>query len=170
MSDHGRDIHRPHSPIERVKVFREGLPIPGEAFGERGARDVFDRFHEFDELLVFARPRRRETHAAIPRHDGGHTVHRRRLQQFVPRSLAVVVSVVIHKAWCHDTSGRIDRFSGITHHDATNLHKPTGSDGDISNDAWGASAIDNGSIADHEVIHTGLLQHCGVAMACDGLR
>ncbi len=40
--------------LERVEVLREGLPLPVDAFGERGAGNVFDAFHQLDQPLFLA--------------------------------------------------------------------------------------------------------------------
>ena len=40
------DVERELGGVERVEELGEGLPRPADAFGQRGARDVFDAFHQ----------------------------------------------------------------------------------------------------------------------------
>ena len=85
-------------PLERVEVLGEGLPVPLDALGERGAGDVLDALHQLDEPLVPVGARRREADAAVAEDGGGHAVPARRREVRVPGGLAVEVGVHVDEA------------------------------------------------------------------------
>ena len=97
------DVDGQVAAVERVEVLRERLPAPVHPLRQRGAGDVLHALHQADEPLLRARAHRREAHAAVAGDDGGHAVPRRRLDDRVPRDLAVVVRVHV------DEAGRDDR-------------------------------------------------------------
>ena len=93
-----RDVDRARQLLERVEVLGEALPLPRDAFGERGAGDVLDAFHEADQPLVAIGGGGREADAAVAHDDGRDAVPRRRRHLGVPRRLAVVVGVDVDEA------------------------------------------------------------------------
>ena len=99
----------PNCPgVERVEVLGERLPAPVDALGERGAGDVLHALHQADEPLLVAGAHGREPDAAVAGDDGGDTVTRRRLEQRVPRGLAVVVRVDVDEAGRDEQPGGVD--------------------------------------------------------------
>ena len=48
------DVDGARQARQRVEVFREALPVPFEAFGQRDAGDVLDPLHQIDQRLVLA--------------------------------------------------------------------------------------------------------------------
>ena len=88
--------------VDVVEVLGEALPRPREALVQRGAGDVLDALHQFDQPLVIRRAERREADAAVAHHDRGHAVPARRCQLDVPRRLAVVVGVDVDEAGCDE--------------------------------------------------------------------
>ena len=77
---------------------RERLPLPRDAFVQRGAGDVLDALHQADQPVVLVGPHRREADAAVAHHDRRHAVLARRREQRVPGDLAVVVRVDVDEA------------------------------------------------------------------------
>ena len=59
---------------ERVEVLGKGLPLPADAFGQRGTRDVLDALHQPDQPVPILRPDRGEADAAVAHHRGGHAM------------------------------------------------------------------------------------------------
>ena len=157
MRDHGRDVDRPHAAVERIEVFGKRLPIPGESFGERGTWNVFDCFHEFNQLLAFRRTCGRKTDPTVAGNDCGDAMHRRRLEQLIPGCLAVVMRMVVDEPGCDDESTRIDYLRAVTVNCAPDLYETAIRDGDITDETRCAGAVDDGSVSDHEVIHSALL-------------
>ncbi len=94
---------------DRIHVLGEGLPLPGQAFGEGRAGDVLHPFHERDQRVVIGGPHRREAHAAGAHDRGGHAVIRRRRHLLVPGDLPVVVGVDVGEARRHHSPRRVDR-------------------------------------------------------------
>jgi choline dehydrogenase-like flavoprotein len=75
-------------------------PLSLDAFGERGAGNVFHAFHQTDEPVAFVRRDRCEAHAAVAHHGGGHAMPAGGREVGVPGGLAVVVGVNVHPAGC----------------------------------------------------------------------
>ena len=68
------DVEHLRRAVDRVEVLGEVLPLPLDAFGERGAGNVLDAFHQADQPVVLVGFRRREADAAVADHDGGDAV------------------------------------------------------------------------------------------------
>ena len=94
----GGEVDVVRTPFEGVEVLGKRLPLPRDAFVQRGAGDVLDAFHELDEPIAVGRTHRREAHAAVAHHHGGDPVPRRGRQPRVPHRLAVVVRVDVDDA------------------------------------------------------------------------
>ncbi len=60
--------------LERVEVVGDALPVPGQAFVQRGAGDVLHALHELDELRVVGGVDRSEPDAAVAHHDRRHAM------------------------------------------------------------------------------------------------
>ena len=137
-----------------IEVLGVGLPAPGDALGERGARDVLDALHQFDEPLFLAGPHRRESDSAVAGHDGGDTVIARRFQQIVPADLAVVVGVDVHEAGRDDLAGGVDGFGGLGLQGRVPGPAPADLDDlavldtDVGGEPVGPGAVDDGPAGD----------------------
>jgi len=67
----GADIDRARQFFERVEIFREGLPVPGDSFGQSGSGDVLHAFHQADQPFVAVGLGWRKADAAIAHDHGG---------------------------------------------------------------------------------------------------
>ena len=121
----GADVEGILSRCKKVEIFGEGFPFaPGHAFVEGGARDVFDAFHQFDQLVFRTFMNRCEADTAVAHDDRRHTVRGRRIDLVVPSHLAVVVRVNVDPTRRHQRAVSIHHLLGVfTHlprrHDAT---------------------------------------------------
>ena len=107
------DIEQSRRLIEEVEVLGEGLPSPPHALRERGAGDVLDALHQFDEPLAFAGPHWCEPDTAVTHDHGGDAVPARRREVRVPGDLTVVVRVDVDEAGCHEMTGGVDDLVGL---------------------------------------------------------
>jgi hypothetical protein len=107
------DVHDSRHGLERIEVFREGLPAPLQSFDEGGAGDVFDALHEAYEPLPLVGCGRRKSHSAIASHDGGDSVPARRRQERIPGGLAVVMSVDVDKSGGDKQARGINVFAAL---------------------------------------------------------
>ena len=98
VGDLGADVERLGRALHGVEVLGEGLPVPADALGQRGAGDVLDALHQADQPLVAVRVHRREADAAVAHDHGGDAVPARRREQRVPGDLAVEVGVDVDEA------------------------------------------------------------------------
>ena len=151
------DVDRERAPVQRIEVLGERLPGPVHALAQRGAGDVFDAFHQSDEPLLGTRPHRRESDAAVARHDGRDTVTRRRLEDRVPCGLAVVVRVHVDEPGSDEHPGGVDGLGGfaveppVRHRDDHPvLHRH------VAVEAVGAGAVDDRAAGDLQVVHAEL--------------
>jgi hypothetical protein len=158
------DVNRELLLADRVEILRVAFPIPGDAFGERRAGNVFDTLHQLDQPLFPAGDDRGEADAAVAGDHRRHAVATGRLQQAVPADLAVVVGVDVDEAGSDDAIRRVDRLYGTTAEPgivdaatATHLHDPAVFDADIGCIAVGASSVDDGAADDLQVEHGQLL-------------
>ncbi len=140
--------------VERVEVLGERLPAPVDALGERGAGDVLDAFHEADQPLLVTRANGGEPDAAVAGDHGGDPVPGRRLEQRVPRGLAVVVGVDVDEAGRDQQPGRVDGLGGVAgerrprhRDDRAVLHRH------VTDEARVARAVDDGAAGDLDVVH-----------------
>ena len=65
MGDIGPAVDVVRNSFDRVEIFGEAVPVPGQAFVQRCPGDIFDAFHQFDELVVVFVVYGRETHTAV---------------------------------------------------------------------------------------------------------
>ena len=107
------DVDGARHRLERVEVFREALPLPVDALGQRRAGDVLDPLHQLDQELVLVRPHRRETDAAIAHDRRRHPVPGRGSHLRIPGGLAVIVGVDVDPARGDDQAGRVDFAPGL---------------------------------------------------------
>ena len=54
MRQLGAEVDVARQGLEKIEVFGEGLPLPGQSFVQRGAGNVLDAFHQFDQAIVIA--------------------------------------------------------------------------------------------------------------------
>ena len=146
------DVDRALHLLDRVHVLGKGFPAPLDTFGERGAGNVLDAFHQADEEFFLAGLDGREADAAVAHHQRGDAVPARRRQIRVPRDLAVVVSVDVDEAGRDEQTGRVD-FAPRRASLAADRSDLAAIDSDVADEAGLAGAVDDFSIADYEVMH-----------------
>ena len=69
MSHLRADIDGEFATFESIKILGKGFPLPLHPFGKGRARDVFNAFHQLDEVVALIRRDRSETDAAIAEDD-----------------------------------------------------------------------------------------------------
>ncbi len=124
MADLGGDVDIVRAAFDGVQVLGDAAPVPGQALVERGAGNVLDTFHQLDQLGAVGRTDGGEADAAVPHHDRGHAVARRRLDAGVPGHLAVVVGVDVHETGGHHRTVGVDDAPG-RFGDLAYLHHPS---------------------------------------------
>jgi hypothetical protein len=147
----GAEIDRERPPRERVEVLRERLPLPGDALGHRGARDVFDALHQPDEPGVAVRRGGREPDAAVAHDRGRDAVPARRRQHRIPRGLRVVVRVQIDEPGRDEQARSVDLTApapdGADRRDAASV------EGEIPGERWLTRPVDDRPAPNHYVVH-----------------
>ncbi len=146
------DIEHARQPLELVEVLGEGLPVPGHALRQRSAGDVLDALHQLDQPVTLARIGGREADPAVAHDDGGDAVPARRGDLRVPGGLAVVVGVDVDEARGHHAAVGIDLASRLSV-DLTDGNDALAIYGDVARPCRGASAVDDGGVADDEIVH-----------------
>ena len=159
MGDLGAVIDCQPLLFDRIKIFGEALPLPGDALGQRRTGDVLDAFHQFDEPLLAAGCHRSETDPAVTTDHRGHPVQTGRFEQPVPADLPVVVGVDVDEPWRHDPAGGIDALhrlslkTAVVAVAAPHFDDHTVGDSDISPKRLPAGAVHNGATGDRQVVH-----------------
>src|SRR5690606_38214148 len=145
------DIERERRGFNRIHIFGEALPVPLDAFGKRGTRNVLNAFHEAKQPLALFRLAGRKADAAIA-HDGrGDTVECRGLEIGVPGNLAVIMRMHIDEAGRHDLTLRIDLLAARGRNLADSGDgAPV--NGNIRLDGFAAGAVINGAAPDYDVM------------------
>ena len=138
--------------IEIVEVLGEGLPVPLHAGGESGAGDVLDALHEADKPLVAVGGGGGEADAAVPHHDGGDAVPAGGREQRVPGDLAVEVGVDVDEARGDNLPRCVDRLAALGL-DAADGGYLAVVDGDVALEGSLSRPIDNGAVADNQIVH-----------------
>ena len=152
MRHMGCDIYRAGQAFQRIKIFREGFPIPRQAFSQSSAWNVFDTFHKPDEPVMLVWFGWRKPHAAIAHDNRCHTMPAGRCHLIVPGCLTVIVCVHINKARRHNFARRINLFATfgfhITHERytvAVNCH--------VANERGRPCSIDNRPTPNYQIMH-----------------
>ena len=154
VTDLGADVDHPGHAFECVEVFGIALPLPRDSLGHRAAGNVFDSLHQGDQPVVPIGGGGGKADTAIAHHDGGDAVPTRRCHPRIPGGLGVVVGVNVDETGCHQAPGGVDLAVG----ERSAASRFDGRDPAFVHDhvavAGGrASAIDDGAIADHQVMH-----------------
>ena len=152
MRDLGGDVDGSSGLLQRVQIFREGLPLPVDTFGQRCTGDVFHPFHQLDQVLLITRPNRGKTDPAVAHDDGGHAVPAGWREDRVPGCLTVVMRVNV------DPAGGDQQAGGIDFCDRRAVDGPYGKnvlsgDCDVAKKAGVTRSIDDGAAADDQVVH-----------------
>ena len=109
---HEADVDAAAAAGRGVHVFREGLPVPGDALAQHVERNRLD----VDEVpggdLMALGLAGRQTDPAVAHHQAGHTVPRGRGNQRVPADLGVVMRVRVDEARGHDQVRGVDDARG----------------------------------------------------------
>jgi hypothetical protein len=95
---------------------------------------------------------RRKREPAVPADHRGHTVKRRWREQRIPEDLRVHMGVHVDEPGRDDAIGRVDHADGVAS-DGPDVHDPTAGDGHIGPAPRGARAVDDVTVADHQVEH-----------------
>src|SRR5690606_21896170 len=111
MADLSGDIQVVVPLCQRIHVVGEGLPVPGEPFGQDHFGNVLDPFHQADQSIVVGGAAGSEPDAAIAHDDAGYAQARRWVEPVGPGSLAVVMRMDVNEAGCGEQTPRIDLFS-----------------------------------------------------------
>ena len=136
--------------IQRIEIFGEGLPVPGQAFDHDHLGHVFDAFHELDQDFALIGLARRKTDAAISHHHRGHAVPGRRRKPMLPGGLSIEVGVNIDKARGHQQTLGIDFFAGGAA-DRADGSDAAVFDGDVGDARLAAQAVMDGAAADDQI-------------------
>ena len=91
-----RNVHRAWHGGQCVQVLRETLPVVLEPFRQRAAGDVFNPFHQADQVIVLIRLGGCKSNPTIAHHDRSDAMPCGWRHISVPRSLSVVMGVAIH--------------------------------------------------------------------------
>ncbi len=124
-----------------------------DAFGQGGAGDVLDPFHQPDEPVVAVRARRGEADAAVAGDDGRHPVPRAGGEDLVPRGLPVVVGVDVDPARRDQGAVGVDGPAG--RHPVEHAHGGDAAavDGHVSGARGCSRAVHDGAAANDEIVH-----------------
>ena len=136
--------------IQRIEIFREGFPVPGQSFDHDHLWNVFHAFHELDQDLALIGLARRETDAAIAHDHRGHAVAGRRRKPMLPGGLSIEVGVNVDKARGHQQAGGIDLFAGRAA-DRADGGDAAVLDGDVDDARLAAQAVMDGTAADDQI-------------------
>ena len=152
VRDQGGDVEHAVRPLDLVEILAEALPVPGDALGQRGARDVLDTLHQLNQPVAVARAGRREPDAAVARDHRRHAVPARGRHLGIPGDLAVVVGVDVDPARGHKQALRVDLAPGraVDHPD---FGDDGAVDGDVAVAERAARAVGDGAAPDDQVVH-----------------
>ncbi len=120
------DIDGARHAIQGIKVFREGLPFPGNPLGECCSRDILHVLHDLDHALTFRviRLAGRKADTAVTHHQGGNTVIGGRAAVGVPGGLAIHMRVCVHPPRGHHQPPGVYHLACLTLHIAHRDNAP----------------------------------------------
>jgi len=154
MGNHGADIEGVVALVEVIQILGEGFPgAPGHALVQGGAGNVFNAFHQLDQVFFFAAVHRRKPYAAIAHHQGGHTVAGGWVEHIVPGGLAVVVGVNIDPAGGDDAACGVYGFFCCSTDAGVDGDDNPVADANVAAEWCGAKAVDNGGAPDQVIEH-----------------
>ena len=144
------EIHVARPRLQRVEILAEGFPRPVQPLVERGAGNVLDAFHQFDQALAILDLHRREADAAIAHHRRGDAVPARGLQMRIPGRLAIIVRMDVDEARRDQQALGVDLLVGAAGdladgRDLAVLHR------DVGFVQRRAGAVGNGAATDDEI-------------------
>ena len=146
----GGDIDVARDGGQEVQIVGERFPLPGQAFVQRGAGDVFDAFHQLDQAVMVVGAHRGETDAAVAHHRGGHAVQARGLHAAGPGGLAVVMGVDVDEAGGHQAAAGVDLL-GAAAGQVANLGDSAVADADVGLAQFAAQAIGQRAAANDQI-------------------
>ncbi|CAB4633561.1 unannotated protein [freshwater metagenome] len=152
MSDLRSDIHGPLALIECIEIIGVGHPVPRHSLGESDTGNVFNTFHQMNELLAAFGRHRCEANTAIAGHDRGNSVRYRWLEDFVPRNLPIEMRMNIDESWSYKQPGGVDFLSAVTDNCSADLSQHAIGDSEISNESCAARAVDDCAIPDYQIM------------------
>jgi hypothetical protein len=118
---------------------------------QSGAGNIFDAFHQADQPFVLVGLGGRKADAAIAHHHGSDAVPARGGHFLVPGGLTVIMRMDVDKAGRDQMPLRVDFLGGIAG-DFAHLGDQAILDGDIAGEAVLAGAIDDGPVANDQII------------------
>ena len=149
MRQQGAEVDVALAAFQRGQEFAEAFPLPLQAFGHDGPRDVFNALHQLNQLAAVFWSARGEADATIA-HDGcGDAVPGGGSHPAVPSGLGVVMGMDVDEAGGHQLALRVDLFRATRRYLADFDNFAT-SDGDVGFVRCGAGAVDNGAIANDD--------------------
>ena len=119
-----------------------------------GAGDVFHAFHQLDQLVAIFRATGRKANAAIAHDHRGHAMQRAWGHVRVPNRLSVIMSVDVDEAGRNQLARGVDFFGGCAGHFADGGNDAV-FDANIGSKGLSAGAVNDGAVADDQVIFIG---------------
>lgn len=121
-------------------------------------RDVFDAFHQLDELVVVRVVDRGKADATVPKNHRGHAMPRRWLHAVVPRRLTVVVRMYVYEPWRDQGTIGINLSGGRAINCADFGNDAVGH-GHVSLTTRHTSAINHSAATDNQIMgsHTSIM-------------
>jgi len=136
--------------IDRIQVFREGLPGPRDAVRERVGVDVLGAFEVADHQFPLVVAHGRKGEPAVAHHGGGHAVPAGVHAGRVPHHLRVEVGVAIDEPGGHDVALGVD-LGAAALADAADRGDPVTDDADVGAVCTEARAVHDRAVPDDEV-------------------
>ena len=135
-----------------VEIVWKALPVPGQALGQGGPRDVFDPLEQADQEVMLVDAGRREADAAVAHRRRGDSVDGGWGEQGVPGHLAIVVGVNVDEAGGDMGAVCVDDAPGRAG-DLADLNDQAVLNGHVGASGRRACAVDHDAIADDCVQH-----------------
>lgn len=148
LRDH---VHAQLALFDERHVFAEGLPGQRRVLQQRFFRHFFRRAKYAEQIVLIPRAHRRERKTAIAHQNRGHAMRSGRIDDRIPKQLAVIMSMGVDKARSRDLAANINRVLGVPVHGA-NRRDPPVLHRDVTLIGFRAGAIDDQRILDDKII------------------
>ena len=153
------------SAVDAVEVLGERFPIPCDSLMKGSPGNVFDSFHDLDKPVMSIRGDWRETHATISHDRSGDSLPRRWREVGIPTHLTVIVGMDVDPPRSNKKSGCVElRDASLV--DVADGGNNAVIDGEITEKSRTASAVDDGPIADDEIVLGHVMRVLIVPVAC----
>ena len=154
VTDEAHHVDRRVEVVECVEVLAVALPRPRQPAEDRLCRDVLDALHHVREHLAIVGPTRCERDAAVAHQRGRDAVVARRGEQRIPADLRVEVAVDVDESRGDRLSGGID-LTDADLVDPSDRRDRDAGDPDVGGDGFAPGAVDDGAVADDDVVGHG---------------